>query len=76
MNKCGKLYPRNDECDRRLDPDTEGCIKPYGHFGDCVFITEKGTKVSWCYDENCKCGCQKSDTFEDVCILYTEEKIK
>lgn len=50
--------------------DENGCIKPYAHNDDHLFIDQYGNQVKWEEDESCTCGCWSEDMDQEPCILY------
>lgn len=66
MSKCG-TYFNNDRIDFE---DVTGCLLPEGHEGPHRCNEKYGRTVEWEYDFECGCDDCKTDSWDDMCIVY------
>lgn len=63
---CDTLFDRDDF------KDVTGCLKPHAHFDNHVCRDENGNLIAWDYDWTCGCPDCRTDSFNDMCIVYRQ----
>lgn len=72
---CGHLFRPHHANDLRMG-DKDGCFLAEGHTSAHAFRADNGEIWRWEYDKDCTCDDCQTDSWEDACRVYWQEKPK
>lgn len=67
-NNCDNLFPRDDYYFK----GASGCLREGGHLDEHVCKSKDGKYIAWDYDWTCGCEDCRTDSLNDMCIVYWE----